>query len=62
MNDRIEESKDHSLSESRANLFFLLQRLAQETHARAILKKSRESSVTDEQLPEYKEERCDPLA
>jgi hypothetical protein len=53
MNDRIDESNDHPIVDSRANLFYLLQTLAKETQARAVAFKDSKPSITDEQLASY---------
>jgi len=49
MNDRIVESNDHPIVDSRANLFYFLQALAGGAHARAIAPKDSESSIANEQ-------------
>lgn len=54
MNDRIDESNDHPIVDSRANLFYFLQTLAGEAHARANAPRDSEFSITDEQLAFYK--------
>lgn len=54
MNDRIGESNDHPIGGSRANLFYFLQTLAGEAHARAIARKDSESSITNEQNASHK--------
>jgi hypothetical protein len=54
MNDRIDQSNDKPIVDSRANLFFFLQMLAKETQARAITGKNVETSIPDEQLAAYK--------
>ena len=53
MNDRINESNDYPIANSRANLFYLLQTLAKETQARAVAFKNSKPSITDEQLAAY---------
>jgi len=53
MNCRIDESSDHPIVDSRANLFFFLQTLAKETQARTIERKASEFSVADEQPAEF---------
>jgi hypothetical protein len=54
MNDRIDQSNDKPIVDSRANLFFFLRMLAKETQARAITWKNAEPSIPDEQLAAYK--------
>ena len=57
MNDRIVESNDQPIVDSRANLFYFLQTLAGEAHARAIAPRDFESSITDEQIAVYKKSK-----
>jgi hypothetical protein len=50
MNDRIDQSNDQPICDSRANLFFFLQKLAKETHARTIVANDSESPITVEHV------------
>jgi len=50
MNDRIDQSNDKPIVDSRANLFFFLEILARETQGRAVTWKNAETSIPDEQL------------
>ena len=54
MNNRIDQSNDEPIVDSRANLFFFLQKLAKETQARAITRKNVETSIADEQFAAHK--------
>jgi len=54
MNNCIDQSHDEPIVDSRANLFFFLERLAKETQARAITRKNVETSIPDEQLAAHK--------
>ena len=53
MNDRIDQSNDEPIVDSRANLFFFLEKLAKETQARATTLKNAEPAIPDEQLAAY---------
>jgi hypothetical protein len=50
MKDRIDESNNEPIVDSRANLFLFLQKLANELQAGAMTCKNAETSIPDEQL------------
>ena len=54
MNVRIDQSNDEPIVDSRANLFFFLERLAKETQACATTLKNAETSIADEQFAAHK--------